>query len=259
MSLSGAELRLADGQQKSCLFKERMMSANGDWPENQEVIKTELALLDEWHQLQQHLLTFPLSTPSSPALSWRSALETLLRESTQERAAIQWEHSADSLPGAFDRWLEIRWETQRYGLLGLAPGYLRSTIRPTIPERFAQLCGLVLALVEYQTLVYYQLQQLPPAPVIEPLTPREREILLSLVHGESEFEAAQRLGITQATVHSHRQHLYQRLGVHSQHQAVLRAFALRLIDWLDVPGLENNHAPDSAAALESRSRARRGK
>ncbi len=235
------------------------MSANGDWPEDQETLKTELALLDEWQQVQQRLLAFPSPTSYQPALSWRNALETLLRGSTQGHAAIQWERSADSLPGAFDRWLEIRWETQRYGLLGLAPGYLRSTIRPTIPERFAQLCGLILALVEYQTLVYYQLQQLPPAPVIEPLTPREREILLSLVHGESEFEAAQRLGITQATVHSHRQHLYQWLGVHSQHQAVLRAFALRLIDWLDVPRLENNHAPDSAAALESRVRARRGK
>jgi hypothetical protein len=42
-------------------------------------------------------------------------------------------------------------------------------------------------------------------------------------------------------------------------QAVLRAFALRLIDWLDVPRLENNHAPDSAAALASHIRARRGK
>ncbi len=69
-----------------------------------------------------------------------------------------------------------------------------------------------------------------PAEVpIEPLTRREREILLLLAQGHSGPEIAEKLTLALNSVKSHMQHLYVKLGAHRKHQALARAAELGLL------------------------------
>ncbi len=61
------------------------------------------------------------------------------------------------------------------------------------------------------------------------LTERELEVLLVLVHGESNQEIGHDLGISAKTVGHHVQHLYQKAGVRSRAAATLWAFEHDLI------------------------------
>jgi DNA-binding CsgD family transcriptional regulator len=172
-------------------------------------------------------LAHPRHHPLSPgAVLWKRF---------SPKTHIIWGKSLEKPPEAFDRFYKLCWQNHTYGFLGLAPGYLVSTIFPDLPQSLAQLCSLCLALAEYQTLIRFQLQQLAPLTSKPSLTARKQEILASLARGESEEETAERLGITQATVHTHRQSLYRQLDVHSEQQARIRAFDLGLVEWLDVP------------------------
>jgi len=71
-----------------------------------------------------------------------------------------------------------------------------------------------------------------PAPVAESLaartpnsdlSPREREVLSLLVHGQSNRDIANSLGITEATVKCHVSVILERLGVSDRTQAVIAA------------------------------------
>jgi DNA-binding CsgD family transcriptional regulator len=62
-----------------------------------------------------------------------------------------------------------------------------------------------------------------PAPQVERLTPREREVLELLGAGEDARQIAVALGITVATVRTHIRHILRTLGVHTQLAAVVRA------------------------------------
>jgi DNA-binding CsgD family transcriptional regulator len=62
-----------------------------------------------------------------------------------------------------------------------------------------------------------------------PLTPREREVLRLLAAGANTKIAAERLGISPATVRNHVQNLLGKLGVHSRLQAVAYANAHGLL------------------------------
>jgi len=65
--------------------------------------------------------------------------------------------------------------------------------------------------------------------LVEPLTPREEEILELLAKRLRDKEIAQRLGISSATVKYHTKNLYQKLGVHGRRDAVKKARELHLI------------------------------
>lgn len=52
------------------------------------------------------------------------------------------------------------------------------------------------------------------------LTTRQREVLAELASGADSAEIAERLGITEPTVRTHVQHVLDRLGVASRHEAV---------------------------------------
>jgi len=56
----------------------------------------------------------------------------------------------------------------------------------------------------------------------EALTKREREILSQLARGSLYKEIADHMGISLDTVRTHLQHIYNKLQVHSRHQAVLK-------------------------------------
>lgn len=61
------------------------------------------------------------------------------------------------------------------------------------------------------------------------LTPRQTEVLGLLARGLSPGEIARSLGVSPHTVRSHIHDLFDKLGVHSQVEAVARAFRDRLI------------------------------
>jgi DNA-binding CsgD family transcriptional regulator len=51
------------------------------------------------------------------------------------------------------------------------------------------------------------------------LTPREREVLSELVHGKTNKEIAQALGVSVPTVAFHLRNASRKLGVHTRHDA----------------------------------------
>jgi DNA-binding CsgD family transcriptional regulator len=52
------------------------------------------------------------------------------------------------------------------------------------------------------------------------LTPRQLELLRAVARGDTNRQIARDLGVTEATVRKHLEHVYQRLGVHSRTQAL---------------------------------------
>ena len=56
--------------------------------------------------------------------------------------------------------------------------------------------------------------------MVDRLTSREKDVLLSLVHGMSNKEMARELGISPRTVEIHRGHMMMKLGAHSAADAV---------------------------------------
>ncbi|MFI5272478.1 MAG: LuxR C-terminal-related transcriptional regulator [Ktedonobacterales bacterium] len=68
-----------------------------------------------------------------------------------------------------------------------------------------------------------------PLPCAEPLSAREREVLLLVATGLSNRDIAVRLVVTVATVKKHLEHIYAKLDTHSRTAAAVRARALDLI------------------------------
>jgi LuxR family maltose regulon positive regulatory protein len=65
---------------------------------------------------------------------------------------------------------------------------------------------------------------------LEPVTPRELQVLRLLADGASNAELARALVVEQSTVKTHLIHLYSKLDAHNRTQAVARARALQLLD-----------------------------
>ncbi len=61
------------------------------------------------------------------------------------------------------------------------------------------------------------------------LSERERDVLDEMGQGRSQREIAQRLFVSQSTVNTHIQHIYEKLHVHSASAAVAKALRERLI------------------------------
>jgi DNA-binding NarL/FixJ family response regulator len=67
----------------------------------------------------------------------------------------------------------------------------------------------------------------------EPLTKREKEVLELMFRGRNQEEIADQLCIAPATVNKHRQHIYERLGVHNERDALLAAYHIGILSLLD--------------------------
>lgn len=61
------------------------------------------------------------------------------------------------------------------------------------------------------------------------LTEREQNVLTLIAKGYSRVEAAETLGMSQHTVNTHIKHIYRKLSVHSQTEAVFEAYQMGLI------------------------------
>jgi LuxR family maltose regulon positive regulatory protein len=72
---------------------------------------------------------------------------------------------------------------------------------------------------------------LPPvAPLVEPLSQREQELLALLAKGHTNAEIALALVVTVNTVKTHLRHIYEKLDVHNRRDAIQRAQTLGLLD-----------------------------
>jgi DNA-binding NarL/FixJ family response regulator len=60
------------------------------------------------------------------------------------------------------------------------------------------------------------------------LTPRQKDLLRLVAAGHTNTQIARRLGISESTVRTHLENIYQRLQVSSRTAAVTRAFADRV-------------------------------
>ena len=69
----------------------------------------------------------------------------------------------------------------------------------------------------------------PSAPLIEPLSERERDVLKLVAAGLATEEVAQELVISIGTVRTHLKHIYGKLDAHNRVQAVERARVLNLV------------------------------
>jgi LuxR family maltose regulon positive regulatory protein len=91
--------------------------------------------------------------------------------------------------------------------------------------------GKILAVLEAQKRdVRERLAQAQLSPLVEPLTPREHEILRLVASGASNLEISRELFITVNTVKTHMTHIFGKLGVTRRTQAASRARELGLID-----------------------------
>jgi DNA-binding NarL/FixJ family response regulator len=69
-----------------------------------------------------------------------------------------------------------------------------------------------------------------PAGPVEPLTPREVEVLRALGEGLSSPEVSQELGITRNTLRTHLHNIMGKLGARSKLEAVLTAIRIGIVE-----------------------------
>ena len=68
-----------------------------------------------------------------------------------------------------------------------------------------------------------------PAPLVEPLTPREIEMLRYAAIGETNKQIADRMGVATGTLISSMTRMYRKLGVRNRNEAAFKAWKLGLI------------------------------
>lgn len=94
-------------------------------------------------------------------------------------------------------------------------------------DEVARSCALVLYLLEHVYLVQRMLNTdaLPPRPR---LTPQEHRVLTWMGRGQKKAVIATTLGIAEGTVRKHQQHIYHKLDVSCEHDAVIVGYRLGL-------------------------------
>ena len=127
-----------------------------------------------------------------------------------------------------------------YGTLYVAADVIQAelpSISLPVVQLLAQVCGWLLYTIEQSSFLQGQCQQLDYH-INGPLTKREREVLALMCKGCNQEMIAELLCISPATVGKHRQHIYEQLGVHCEHDALLVAYQTGLFSLIEEqPGL----------------------
>ena len=135
--------------------------------------------------------------------------------------------------------LPVQFQAVQYGMLSITRDDTSHPERvgtsPPYVQMLAQICGWLLHTIEQSMFIRGQCRRIEYR-LQGPLTNREREILKLMCHGYAQQAIADRLCIAPATVRKHRQHIYEQLGVHSEHDAVFAAYKEGLV-WLIEDGL----------------------
>lgn len=129
----------------------------------------------------------------------------------------------------------VRSGERNYGTLYIALDPEQPT-HPMIPTNvahsLAQLCSMLLYIFEVSALMQAQYQRLEHR-AHEPLTKRQREILTLLCRGYDRERIAKALSISPATVDTHRQHIYEHIGIHNKRDLLLEAYQAGLFSPLE--------------------------
>lgn len=155
---------------------------------------------------------------------------------TRQRARL-WLHPAERARGARAespadaRLYPVQFAGRSYGALVVAaepqddskPALLDASAR-----QLASLCGVLLCLLEQAAVLDVLARDLAPKP-LEPLTPRQRDVLALIARGLSDDEIMSGLHISSGTLRRHRDDLRERLGVHSTRDLLLAAYQYGLV------------------------------
>jgi DNA-binding CsgD family transcriptional regulator len=129
----------------------------------------------------------------------------------------------------------VRFGQHRYGTLYVSHHPTRPQF-PAIPlvEAYllAEVCGYVLYALDVSSLLS-RLSAHMSLPATIHLTDREREVLILMSKRLTEEEIARELCITRGTVRKHRQHIYQKLNVRTEYDAVLAGFQAGLLSIIE--------------------------
>jgi len=112
------------------------------------------------------------------------------------------------------------------GALGILPRNVN--LETLVAATLAVTCGLVVWDPSVATMTL-PIQHPSSDLLAEPLTPRELEVLQSLVDGATNRAIAQRLGISEHTIKFHVNAILAKLGAQSRTEAVVRGIRLGLI------------------------------
>lgn len=145
---------------------------------------------------------------------------------TQERASLLLGRRIKKVPSATCLSISVQFGQSIYGTLCVTSDFLhpeRPALSLPIAQLLAQVCGWLLHTFEQSIFLQGQCKKLEYY-VHGPLTRREHEVLSLICRGYNRGQIADELCIAPATVGKHLQHIYEQLGVHSEHDALLAAY-----------------------------------
>lgn len=133
----------------------------------------------------------------------------------------------------------VQFREHVYGTLDVVPASSQGSVTPTNPalpipvaHLLAQICGWLLYMFELSAFLQMHFQQ-SDSEAYKSLTKRERDVLALICRGYNQETISEALSITSETVKKHRQHIYKRLGVHSEHTLLLVAYRIGLFSPLE--------------------------
>ncbi len=131
--------------------------------------------------------------------------------------------------------LPVRFCELTYGTLYIAIDPEKTTIPVRDASRIATICGELLYICEMRILLQ-KISKLLCSHFSGELTPREQEVLSLLCQGKTKSEIAHLLSIAPRTLDKHKQHIYDKLGVHSDLAVLFAAYTYDLFLPLDSNG-----------------------
>ncbi len=162
-----------------------------------------------------------------------------VRHITRNRAQLflQKDRNARRFPNAQQAavTLPVQFGSTVYGSLSISADPQNSgqpAISLVVAQLLAQTCSWLLYMLEQSSFLQSQCRHLEYH-TCEPLTHREHEVLELMFRGCVQEEIAEQLCIAPATVSKHRQHIYERLGVHNERDALLAAYHIGILSLLE--------------------------